>query len=232
MSPGANSPLDRRAIVAEVSVLFGLAIAVLFAAEAVGRFGGVLADNQGGITALFFLVAPWLVLRRRGLDPADFALNADRPGRSVLVSLVAALAIFPLYGLGFAVWAHLLDGVTADWAALPGTAWWLRLFLVHLVVVAIPEEAFFRGYVQGRLAPLFTRRVRILGVSFGWHVVVASALFAVVHLVAIPAPFRLAVFFPGLLFGWLRERTGSVLAPALLHAASNVLLAALTQVFY
>ncbi|HOI10193.1 MAG TPA: CPBP family glutamic-type intramembrane protease, partial [Myxococcota bacterium] len=46
------------------------------------------------------------------------------------------------------------------------------------------------------------------------------------------APFRLAVFVPGLLFGWLRERTRSIVAPALLHAASNVLLAALNEVFY
>jgi membrane protease YdiL (CAAX protease family) len=226
-----HDPVSHRRIVIEVSLLVLAAVAALLAAEAVGRLGGVFADNQGAITALFFLVAPWWMLRRRGLDPAAFALNADRPWQSALVALVAAAIVFPPYILGFAGWVRVLDGAAPMWSAVPGIGWWAYWFFVHLVVVAVPEEAFFRGYVQGRLAPLFPRRVRLLGVSFGGHIVVASALFALVHLVAIPAPFRLAVFFPGLLFGWLRERTGSIVAPALLHAASNVLLAALNQVF-
>jgi membrane protease YdiL (CAAX protease family) len=37
-------------------------------------------------------------------------------------------------------------------------------------------------------------------------------------------PWRLATFFPGLLFGWLRARTGGVVAPAVAHALSNLLL--------
>ena len=36
-------------------------------------------------------------------------------------------------------------------------------------------------------------------------------------------PWRLATFFPGLLFGWLRARTGGVAAPAVAHALSNLL---------
>lgn len=232
MNSASPERASRRRIVIEVSLLVLAAVVALLAAEAVGRLGGFFADNQGVITALFFLVVPWWVLRRRGLDPAVFALNADRPWRSVLWALGAGVVAFPPYILGFAAWVHVLEGVAPTWSAVPGIRWWAYWFFVHLVVVALPEEAFFRGYVQGRLAPLFTRRVRLLGVSFGGHIVVASALFALVHLVAIPAPFRLAVFFPGLLFGWLRERTGSIVAPALLHAASNVLLAALNQVFH
>lgn len=108
---------------------------------------------------------------------------------------------------------------------LDRSPWWLvEILLIHLVMVALPEEVFYRGFLQARLAPLFRRRIRVLGASLGPHVVVASALFALSHLVTIPHPARLAVFFPGLLFGWLRERTGGVLAPAFLHAASNVLL--------
>jgi hypothetical protein len=107
--------------------------------------------------------------------------------------------------------------------------WIPVLFLVNLAAVALPEEVFYRGYVQGRLAFLFRRRFHLLGADIGGHVFAASALFALSHLVTVPAPFRLAVFFPGLLFGWLRERTGSIVAPALLHAASNVLLEVLVR---
>lgn len=119
------------------------------------------------------------------------------------------------------------DGDSVD--ASRSAAWLFELLLIHLLVVALPEEVFYRGFVQARLAPLFRRRLRILGVDLGGHVVVASALFALSHLVVIPAPFRLAVFLPGLLFGWLRERTGSLVAPVLLHALSNVLLAVLVR---
>ena len=128
-----------------------------------------------------------------------------------------------------------LTGAAAQTRA-PGTTrfdrtpWWLpQLLLIQIVGVALPEEVFYRGYLQGRLAPLFRRRIRIFGVPLGAHIVVASALFALSHLILIPAPFRLAVFFPGLLFGYLRERTGSVVAPVLLHGASNVLLEVLVR---
>jgi len=33
---------------------------------------------------------------------------------------------------------------------------------------------------------------------------------------------RLGVFFPALLFGWMRERTGTVAGSALFHAACNL----------
>ena len=87
-----------------------------------------------------------------------------------------------------------LRSLEGDSVASRRSPWWLlELLLIHLLVVALPEETFYRGYVQARLAPLFRRRIRVLGADLGAPVVVASALFALSHLVAIPAPFRLAV---------------------------------------
>jgi membrane protease YdiL (CAAX protease family) len=57
----------------------------------------------------------------------------------------------------------------------------------------------------------------------GWALVVSSALFAVSHVAVIPNPQRLAVFFPALLFGWMRARTGSIAAGAAFHALCNLL---------
>ena len=59
----------------------------------------------------------------------------------------------------------------------------------------------------------------------------AQALFALGHLVVLQ-PWRLATFFPGLLFGWLRERTGDVAASVLVHALSNLFIAILEASFY
>ena len=47
--------------------------------------------------------------------------------------------------------------------------------------------------------------------------------FALIHFASIPDPQRLAVFFPGLLFGWVRAWRGGIGAAMLLHAMSNVL---------
>jgi len=107
--------------------------------------------------------------------------------------------------------------------------WVWVLAWTHLLGVALPEEVFYRGFVQRRLAEAFRRRVRVFGAAIGPEVFLASGLFALSHLVLIPAPFRLAVFFPGLLFGWIRERTDSTAGSILVHALSNVLLALLTR---
>jgi len=42
---------------------------------------------------------------------------------------------------------------------------------------------------------------------------------------------RLLVFFPGLLYGWLRARSGTVLVPTVYHALSNLLLQVLRASF-
>ena len=94
----------------------------------------------------------------------------------------------------------------------------------HLVHVALPEEFFFRGYVQARLDRAFGGRVRLLGAQVGWSIVVTSLLFAVTHPLLGTSLWSLDTFFPGLLFGWLRSRTGSLAAPVAMHWTSNLLL--------
>ncbi len=103
--------------------------------------------------------------------------------------------------------------------------WWLvNLVLVQLLLVAVPEEVFYRGYLQTRLDGLIGRDRRVLGVDVNVaSLLLTSALFAVGHIATIPHPARLAVFFPSLIFGWLRRKSGGVLAPALYHAACNLL---------
>ncbi len=112
----------------------------------------------------------------------------------------------------------------------PGWLFWL--LAIHLIVVAIPEELFYRGYIQQRLNEVFRGGIEIFGARLGTSIFLSSALFALGHLISIPAPYRLAVFFPSLLFGWLREKTGSIIAPVILHASSNVLLLCLMRHYH
>ena len=88
----------------------------------------------------------------------------------------------------------------------------------------MPEEVFYRGYLQTRLDAMVGRDVKVLGVMCNpWSMVLTSTLFAVGHYPTIPSPARLAVFFPSLLFGWMRRASDGVAAPILYHAACNIL---------
>lgn len=111
--------------------------------------------------------------------------------------------------------------------------WWLiNLILVQLLLVALPEEVFYRGYLQTRLDAIFPRRARLFGVEVHpWSLFWTSVAFAVGHFLVIPHPQRLAVFFPSLLFGWLRAAGGGVTAGIVYHAACN-LLVELAGTFY
>lgn len=92
----------------------------------------------------------------------------------------------------------------------------------QVIIIALPEEAFYRGYLQTRLDDVWSWRIRIAGAPIGPGLFVTSLIFALGHLATIHAPTRLAVFFPSLLFGWLRARTGGVGASIAYHALCNV----------
>ncbi len=103
---------------------------------------------------------------------------------------------------------------------------WIPIYIiVHLGLIALPEEWFFRGYLQTRIDQVMGTRWHWFGVQCGPGLVLSSAAFALLHPVLIPGFNRLLVFFPGLLFGWLRARTGNIGASVMFHAACNLLLA-------
>lgn len=157
------------------------------------------------------------------------------PGGRILLAAEAARRFTVTQPTGQPVDPPPLDAVGAPLTqpieAPAGWTWLVWLLLGQLVVVAVPEEAFFRGYVLSRLRTVLPARRPILGVPFGVAHVLSALLFALVHLVAIPQPGRLLVFFPGLLFAWLAERSRGTIAPAVHHALCNVALRVL-QRFY
>jgi len=89
------------------------------------------------------------------------------------------------------------------------------------------EEILFRGYIQTRLNEDFGRPWGIKGVNFGPGLLITSALFGVLHLTnpfnPLMGQFQLNLlsgissFFFGLLFGFVREKTGTVLSASLAH---------------
>jgi membrane protease YdiL (CAAX protease family) len=104
--------------------------------------------------------------------------------------------------------------------------------LSQLLVVALPEELFFRGYLMSRLEERWPSRQSLWGASVGWPLLVSSLLFGLGHFLVDFQPARLAVMVPALVFGWMRRRTGSLAPAAVFHALCNLFSEVLHQSFF
>jgi hypothetical protein len=167
-------------------------------------------------------------------EPLSWGQLFGAAGRALLTTALVMAWIVPLYAWGFRFWYepeqpfNLARGLQLDERGLPSPDM-IDLALGHLLVVAFPEEAFFRGYLQTALQRRYPSGWNLLGGGLGTGVLLTSVLFALGHFASLPNPGRLAVFFPSLLFGWLRNRTGGIGASVLTHAACNVLVVVLVQ---
>ena len=194
-----------------------------------------------GVGALFCIAVYWLSLRhsaetieadglRLGGIFAPEPLSLRRLGHEGLAAVrwagVAGLVFFPAFTLAYGqVWAPSREFV---WASPPS----LDEILGQILVTALPEEMFYRGYLQSAFDRAVGGRVSVLGAQVGAGVLLASVVFALGHVATRPDPARLAVFFPSLVFGWLRARTGGIGGATLFHAGSNLLSSYLAHAYF
>lgn len=178
-----------------------------------------MTGATGYLFALLLLGVP-MWMRQRGLARCDF-LNVTGSAiiRSAAIGAGASVILLPLYLLGnhfYQHWVWSADFHAAMGGSLRGVA------VSQFFLVALPEEFFFRGFIQEECNRLWGQRWKILGVSVGWGWILVAILFALSHSFITVRWWHLFIFFPGLVFGWLREADGGILAPTLFHAASNV----------
>ena len=98
----------------------------------------------------------------------------------------------------------------------------------QLTMPGLEEEPFYRGIFLLALNEALRGRVRALGIEWGWGAFLSSALFGMAHAFGFDdgaLSFDLMTFLmtgvPALILVWLRERTGSLLLPILLHNFGN-----------
>lgn len=127
------------------------------------------------------------------------------------------------------IWSPKLPNSLSQWIESMG--WLLSLSATHLLGVALPEETFYRGYLQPRLEKLWPPQTAVFGVLLGKAAIVTALLFALGHFLGEWNPMRLGPFFPALIFAWLRNATGSIYGAISYHALCNIF-GALLFTFY
>ncbi len=211
----------------EVLLVWGVSFGAILAAYLVSANLAKLVATAG------FLYLPLWAMRRRGEDYRDYGLTLASWRADLRLYLLVCAVVLPPFFAAFAFWGPFLEHLPQEWARalspLAGTghfhpklphrfAEWV---VDQLLVVALPEEFFYRGFMQARLRDAWPQGRVLFGVRLGPAFFLTAVLFALGHL-AIFEVWRLAVFFPALLFGWMRERTGTVLGSAVFHAACNL----------
>jgi membrane protease YdiL (CAAX protease family) len=155
------------------------------------------------LAAALFLYAPLPRYWRLGVPPWARATDS---GRNIaffaLLAGAGAIAYFLFVRL------PLPPSISPHHGTVPLTT---AMAAQLLLLVALPEEVFFRGYLYDAFEE--AGREPVLPVAL---------LFAIGHFAIAPSPFRLLTFFPALLLGWGRKRTGNVYVPTALHFLYNL----------
>ncbi len=247
MQPPADVSLPPYDAAAEQRLAFKLALVVLVTLTVVKPLGGVAVVGTVAFTlaALLQLYLPLWRAEKLGRDYDFVGLHGKTWRRDlkivgVLCALtfppfvvghhlymtrahewVAALGLGDVVNLPHRVWAPAIP--QGFWAWGKAAGWFLQMAATHSLGVALPEETFYRGYLQPRLEERWPARLHVLGVGIGRAAVAAAALFALGHFLGEWNPLRLGPFFPALVFAWQRNATGSVLGAITYHALCNIL---------
>jgi membrane protease YdiL (CAAX protease family) len=128
-------------------------------------------------------------------------------GVALLLPTVCCWAVYRSGAIetnGLAGWLH------------EGSAFWLLV-----VVYPVVEELAFRGVIQGALLRWSAAKEMLPGITVANGL--TSALFVAMHFVHHPPMWAVAVLVPSLVFGYFRDRFGSVLPSVVLHAFYNLI---------
>jgi len=247
------SPSNAQGSLREPLLAYASVIVLAAALYWLGLWLGFVQQIMHGAIACAFLFGPQLAARLSGrrFDQAAAGITFVPSARGLRVLGAALLVTWPVFIVGFFAyygsvcpgsvlphgWTQVLAPICKRWLGVHDLHLrvpddFLMLALSQVLVVAIPEEVFFRGYLMTRFEERWPSRHRLWGTAIGRPLMLSSLLFAIGHFLVDLQPTRLAVFFPALAFGYMRSRSGSIAPGALFHALCNLLSALLHESFF
>jgi membrane protease YdiL (CAAX protease family) len=90
----------------------------------------------------------------------------------------------------------------------------INIIIFHLFMVSLPEEIYFRGFLQESMG----NNIK--------DVVIVSILFSIIHLPKLIFDGDLSsalTFFPSLVMGYLYMKTSNILPSAIFHFTANII---------
>ena len=203
-----------------------------------------------GITGfIFILVFPNIIRRLNFLTPGSYVLGYIVALTTFCVILLVSKGNLKKFGfIGFrfstivrpmllisifAISTNLLNkyilkfhGVVVD---KPNNM--LNFFLMAFIILPISEELQFRSLLQSTIQNLNWKILKIRNLQFAFPVLCSASLFGLMHLTNIFRGASLnftifnafSAFIAGLIFGYYKEKTGSILISIILHAFGNLM---------
>lgn len=233
-SPAGGSVIAQAAALVEVVLVLAAAHVTCRAFKhftALGRAEVAARLNFSLGWAMMLFAFVWLILLRR--DLAAYGLAVKNWPREFQQSLHLA-AVRTRIGVGW-WWVAILAWFTASvvFGSINrpfGELAWLMAW--QFSATALGEELFFRGYMQTRLNEVLARRWSVRGVRFGAGLIFTAIIFGLLHAFntvdyfggryAFAWGWACSTMMTGLLFGLLREATGSVAPGILAHFLNNL----------
>jgi membrane protease YdiL (CAAX protease family) len=162
----------------------------------------------------------WLAIKLARMRIADYLAIARPRSRDVAVGMLVVLALLPVSDLS----AWLLDKpltppfVIAAYTTARDFGALVLLAIALVIAAPLAEEVLFRGFMYRGLA---ASRVGVIGA-----ILIPTLIWTVLHQ-QYDAFYLFYVFVLGIVFGWLRWRSGTIVAPMIIHGIINA--AALAQ---
>ncbi len=141
----------------------------------------------------------------------------DSPVRKIVLGVLSAAVLYGVFWVGNLASRSLLAGAAQDISgvyAFKGQATALRIALLMVFIIGPGEELFWRGFVQRRLEDALGRRP-------GW--LVATGIYAVIHVATANPILVLAAGVCGAFWGWLYLRYRSMLLNAVSHTIWDII---------
>lgn len=196
-----------------------------------GLFGKFSKDQTEAASVPFiFLISLGLALaymaflaRRRKQGLAAYGMKLATPRELGYGLILGLLFGFALRGLG-----HVLPlGASADLGDLQ--QW--QVILYFWIGAPIQEETVFRGLIQTVAEQRYSKRIKLGKLELPVSALISALLFALVHIATLRLGASLGMalftvggaFLLGLLAGWLRAKTASLLPGIVVHALFNIL---------
>jgi membrane protease YdiL (CAAX protease family) len=205
---------------------YGLLVVAFFAAvKHLAPHFGAWQSLASILVISFEIYLPFIVIEREKKSLRSYALGLPGNWQEELKSALwfSFLTLLP-YAIIAALTECLLartKGFDLIWT-FPWQAIYPNRLLSQVFAIALPEEIFFRGFLQTYFVRAWPSPYRLFGLPIGKATLAVNVLFALAHFVGEYAPSRLLPFLPGLLFSALTLRSGSIFSAVIYHSLCNI----------